>query len=401
MNPPRPSIRRALRPATGVRRGVVVGMLLVAMLLLVGLMGLAWNVSQLAYARGQLRTACEAAALAGAAELMDEDVLRTAHNQGDDVAAARLKAQQYAATNVSHGRPVVLDLNVDNDPRGDIVIGWVDQPGVPGANFQPWQGTGPINTIRVTASRRMATGNPIALWSGRLLGITHGAALSVASATLDNRIYGFRTRGAVCLPLVPLAAECQSWLSQATTPAASGGNDQYSVDYTAESVASGSDGIPEIELRAALSSSSSAGSSQVGGNFVPLVLEQSGEDARQRQLRQGLATVDLLSRDGEFSMNELGQLLMPTAPGFDATWVEDLLSIQGVSRVWPLGEPSAGGYQITGFGAAVVVNAWIDTQTQPPQLVVAVQPALLVTNTALAGPGASFNPWIAKLMLTE
>ena len=177
-----------------------------------------------------------------------------------------------------------------------------------------------------------------------------------ARATLDNCIYGFRPVAGINLQLVPLAAQSQTWFTQAQTPAVAGTNDNYAVNYDAETVVAGSDGIPEIELQAALSSASST------STLIGLLIRPSadpGDTGRQTQLVTGLTATDLVDLGGLFSIGIDGELILPTTNLFDPNWLQAFLNIQGQKRIWPLGSPATGtppGYDIANFGCAVVVN---------------------------------------------
>jgi hypothetical protein len=52
------------------------------------------------------------------------------------------------------------------------------------------------------------------------------------------------------------------------------------------------------------------------------------------------------------------------------------------------------------FAAGIVVDAYVDEQAKPQQLVICVEPTVMATSTAVCRPGIQPNPWIAKLLLS-
>jgi hypothetical protein len=91
----------------------------VLLIVLIGLTGLALDWGYVAWTGGQLQTAADAAAIAGAAHVRH------------DIAQARTAAVDLAGENEAAGQPVALNRNdaadTINDPSGDIVIGRYDR----------------------------------------------------------------------------------------------------------------------------------------------------------------------------------------------------------------------------------------------------------------------------------
>jgi len=121
---------------TTARAGSVV--VVIALVLLV-LMGFAALVIDLGYARlvkGQLQSAADAAALAGAQRIDGSE---------EGLAQARLTAVEIAQTNRARGDALVLDANLSNDPEGELVLGIWD-----GHSFSPSTSAAAVNAVRVT-----------------------------------------------------------------------------------------------------------------------------------------------------------------------------------------------------------------------------------------------------------
>lgn len=397
--------RHPLRNRRTDRRGLSAGILLVAMTLIVAVVGLAFNVARLSLAERQLRGGCEAAALAGAAELLDEHVLMGTEYPADDALAARYVAQLYAARNGIDQRPVVLDFNPANDPRGDLVVGWVDNPSDLRSPLRPWTGAGPINCLEVTAPAIRARGTALPLWAGRMLGLAEADVVVRARATLDPRLVGFRPEPHVKVPVLPLVVTAEVWHAQAAASAGSE-NDRYTVDPATGRILTGADGVVEVTL------------------FVPqdpMPDDQTAPDvmaaafappagwsleAFATQLREGLSQADLARLGGELLATRDAPLEVPAATVPLDAWTAVLPGVAGVNRVWPVGQTASGEAtnpgtaQITEFVAGRLVDIRWRTGDKPG-LELIVQPSVLASSSAVVAPGHEPNPWIAKLQLTR
>ena len=127
-------------------RGVALVWTAIVVLVLILFVGLSIDVGKLCLVHHQMQNASDAAALAGA-NLVRGDRLQ-----------ARLQAQRIARENAAERKPVLLDLNVSNDPNGDIVIGWYNmdlQTFIPATSESDFVNAMAVNTVRSEA--RMAS----------------------------------------------------------------------------------------------------------------------------------------------------------------------------------------------------------------------------------------------------
>lgn len=383
------------------RRGAVVGMLLLAMIGLTGFLGLALGVVRMHETRAQLRCACQAAALAGAAELLG-DVPQSnggSSNAGPagNVVRARQAARFFASRNRVGGAPIVLDANVSNDPRGDIVAGWinpagpVDQPiHLPTAE-QPME----INTLRVTARLKGNTLDRATLWLGGMLGTKSLDIAAQAQATIDRRIAGFRPEPGVRAPVAPLVADYAAWIAEMTKPAAADVNDLYAVDPLTNLVIAGADGVPEMTLVCGPSTTAAE-------NCAVLQLATEIDTANVWFVRcvDGLSRGDLAAYGGELVVrNGVCPVNTEASPPTELPYA--LMDVVGQVRAWPLGERTSDGWTVVGFAAARIVAVRPAAGSQNKAWEFVVQPATLVCSQAVASPDINLNPWIAKLELTQ
>ncbi|MBX3414544.1 MAG: hypothetical protein KF708_17790 [Pirellulales bacterium] len=401
------SRRRALR-AGGSRRGALSGMLVVGLILLFAVLGLALELGLIAHVQVQLQTATDAAALAGAAELLDESVLRPGESPDwtDDIELALKQSQVFAASNVAGGQTVAILPNPQNDPNGDFIVAWLESSTNPGEVPQLYPDSGRCNTLIVRAQRTQGRGNPVPLWFSPVVGIATADVLAESRATLDQRICGFRPQGLGAIPVVPLAALAKgsqdAWFEQSQTTPIEGVNDKYTVDYRTGVVTKGPDGIPEIELKSPLEDDAGT-----DGNFLVLEFNPDPQQQNQfqRQLELGLTAADLVDQNGQLLLDKSGQLVVP-GTGINEKLLGRLTTIVGENRVWPLfseqtDSDGTTAVVLTGFAAGRIVDARVN---EDDEAVVLVQASTLVTGTALVrelGPHDQRNPWIARLCLTR
>lgn len=390
------------------RRGSGTLLMLVIVLVMMAVLGATIELALVYQVHLQLQGAADTAALAGAVELLDDDVLRPGNrpNLHDDVRRARRAAVAYAAANVAAAVPVECDANFENDPAGDVVVGWVDEPRSVQSPLLPWDGSGTVNTLQVRLHRTAERGNPVALWFTSILGLSQADVEARGQASIDRRVFGFRPTREDNVPLVPLAILRRGgdgWFDQAFAPADASWNDRYHVDERTGAVTPGPDGIPEIELR--ITPPGAEATARDNAGFLLLDKEQSSSELA-RQIATGMGRDDLQAHGGQLALTADGTLALPGSKSISRELIAALRGIQGVKRVWPLYRThrDLGGmsvFELDGFVAGQVVDVQVSGDGQ---LIVLVQPCLLVTATALTGRtrfGPEMNHWIAKLVLSR
>jgi hypothetical protein len=389
------------------------GALVVGLVVGVGVMALTLNVGKVYQTHDQLKLACEAAALAGAAELIDESTIHGVNDQQGDILAARFAAQRIASRHLIEGQPLNLDPNVTNLPIGDITVGYTPYPGHLGQPVLLSDAKGRCNSVTVTASRHQARGNPVSLLFGGLFGSPTANVSCSAQACIDSRVVGFRPKGATGAPIVPILLESKSWYDQRQGTLTQW-NDRYSVNPETNVHSEGPDGVIEIEFRCPLGDSS-AGSNPAGspanstvGRCALFVAGGNHADVQMvyRQCETGFAQSELQPWNGELIVPKDGELNVVALERAEQYYSDGLWAIRGQRRVFPLCVPyeqagQGGRWAITEFVGGVVVDAYVDFSQTPRQLVVCVQPGVIATSTAVTDPNADEHPSIAKLLLTH
>jgi len=388
MNRNRNTIRRSAARRRQ-RRGVVVLHVLVALLLLLLVASLAINWAWLTLVARNLQSRADAAALAGAPGLLDEDLLRDhAGDQADD----RLEAEAR-----------VDDSRVRNNQRNasslqiapsDLVVtpGVVDDPTLgAAAQFAPAL---PYNTLEVLAKRTSAGVNPLT-WLLNVSGVGPGTLSVTARAALDNLLVGFQPTHERRSPIVPLAIDVQAWKNART-------QDKFP---------SGGNAVKEIVVKLGTFESNSVVTNSAliayTGWFLP--------DQVLDQVRNGLAPSHLPNGIGQ-----LGPVKSSAAPvlfrgsnkvvsSFISQFAEVLQSLVDENldarRIFllydsqdPQTNVAAGHYRIVGFVAARVCQAEFTSN----HLQLTLEPCFLLHPTAWTDSGADQpNLYIHKLRLVR
>jgi hypothetical protein len=398
------------KSSRGTRRGLASSLLLVSLVLTLGLLGLAVELSLVQHVQLQLQDAADAAALAGAPELFDRSVLYPGQKPDikADIEKAFATARKWAAENVAAGDLVRLgDSRAFADE--DLTAGWLAEPLNRREPMIEWPQTKQVNTLRVHAERSHRRGNPVRMIMARMAGLGSADVEGEAWATIDQRVYGFRPQMDGVIPVIPVSVpaygESVGWFDQATQPALAGTTDRFSWDEHTGTVKEGPDGIPEIEVTFQIDSQEAS----VSPSTILLWIGDApaaNEHRALRQCRDGITQTDLVDYNEQLALDKELSLWVPGTSEMSAELVECLKNLTGDVRVWPLfnsiddqSDPLR--CQLTNFGAGGIVDVRADDQGL---IQVRVQPTVMVVSTALVRPlrkNQQPNPWIAKLFLTH
>lgn len=392
------------------RRGILALGLVIFLPVLMIVMGLVLELALVGEVREQLQSAADAAALAGAAELLDEDRLKigTTPNIEDDAQAAQRFAALFCNYNLGLGQPWITF----SDKPCLLGFGHVANPTDRTSPFEAWDGVSDINqleinTLQVYVERSRRFGNQVPLRLAPFFGMVEARIGVQAAATVDRRVYGFRPKNGAPIFVAPLTITrdglAQAWFEQANAAPVATVNDNFTVDPATDSVTAGADGIPEITVTAPLPNGNPPDATDTLGT---LLFGFTGSDPGgiANQLRVGLEPIDLYERDGQLALDENNLLQVDGRSEVDADVVVVLQDLIGKKRIWPLSSirPDLGQtgvvYDVTDFAAGRVVSA---SNEPPGKLTVVIQPTTMPTTTALVRDGQALNPYLAKLYLTR
>jgi hypothetical protein len=401
-------MRLPTKPATGVQRtGSIHTLLIFVTILILGLLGMALGHARLWTIRVELQNSGDAAVLAAAEVLVDDDLLRgtLCANPGGIpslLELARLEANLYAGRNPVNGREFQLDPNLDNEANGDIVFGNLDQPRgktfvlAENVNDPSNISLADINTIRINARLLQSRGNAPGLLFPQFTGQSYHNVVARSSAMLDCDVIGFRHIVEKPIPLAPLAlladygqTDARSWNKQIE---AKSGTDEYVLDPSTKQFTQdpSGDGLPEFAAVLPLEDGH-----KVDANVSLLFLGAGKSDPDRfkvlnNQLVSGITQADLADLGGEFVLDANNQLRVPGSElgSSNSSDVDDLrnallvLKAAGEVRIWPLycgfqdGDPV-----VCGFVAARVAE--VEPLSSGEPLRFTLQPTMIASSAAV------------------
>jgi hypothetical protein len=431
-----------LTPRSSRRRAVMIPWFLVATLALFLVIYATWFLISHRNRQEELQVAAEAASLAGAIALADEELL-TDHDDRLEVVRERARAAtlKYAHCNFVDARRLKLDPKGLNCPDGELVLGHLDCPD--SRDFDCTLENPELNAVRVKVKR--------------------GGTIAAATAYVDRDVIGFRPQGCNPLPVVPLAILADAFPSPLFPQRESWdthiggrlGTCHWLIDpetHKPRRIREGErdDRIPEIHVCFSTKRGRSNGR-------VARIGDDPAEDAVWRQVRDGISRCDLRPFGGELVLPDPRRtsepLLLPRIELSEDDLKEfaqafSKLLLTGERRVWMLysprfdrrhkhgedegeresetdgnkddkkdsedngekdgakhgekdGEPVIG---VVGFVAAQVM----DVRLHKDKLCVVLQPGTRITDTAITdckrrelGPRPIHNPYVCRIRLVE
>ena len=365
------------------RTGVSGLSLLIALPVFLALIGLVVYIGLLRDVRYEAQGGADAAALAGARLLAEDSLLLRDRYQTPmqtRVRQARQMAQTIGQLNFAGDERLSLDLNVTNNPEGDIVIGQLDRP--LRGTFRPlppdpesWDNSA-INAVRVTVRRSALPG----LWGGES---PQQAVVAQATAFLDWRVVGYRPSHDRPIPLVPIALysdpsgeDIRSWEGQWHRRTL----DIWSYDRSNQRWQAGADGLPEI-VQTLGGTGLTAGPAlflQIGVEDFSGTLHQIQEGIRRAELERQFGAGGFVLR-GDNKVDVPGAAGLPPVGSYTRTRLLEVLQEMagtGQARLWPLYsvyDTLQGQVRVHGWTAARLV----EIQTQGANLLLVLQPCVL------------------------
>jgi Flp pilus assembly protein TadG len=311
------------------RRGAVAVLTAILLVVLLGIVAFAVDIGWMVLAESELQNASDAAALAGAGQLMDPSVqfslpLNTATNQASILSAAQTSAKTYAKNFASYNRAGGISNMVLLDT--DIEFGLTDASG----NYTKYTGNSTYansfpNTIKVTLRLDSTTGGngPLGLFFGPVLGMSTVDLTATASSTIyTGSVDNFNSTPNA--GILPMTVDVNAWNTFLATGQSSDGTIHLD-----------SNGLPQMQLYPS--------PSLAPGNFGMLSLDDSSNSASAIRgwIDSGLASSDLATLQGDhllpLSSHDTTLWDWKGAPGFKAS---DLNSLAvGTTYLLPLFKP--------------------------------------------------------------
>jgi Flp pilus assembly protein TadG len=228
------------------RRGNSILLLTLALPVFVGFVALAVDTGMLGVAQAELSTASDAAALAGAQQLADDERLTGTANVAAEVTAANASAASIGQANSVLGvAPLIVQNTSNSAGHGDILVGYLD-PTNPSSTLDTTSATeAKWNSVQVTAKRTSDHVGLVPTYFAKLMGFG-GTVVSVQSTATawPYSIKGFQGDGVNNAHLLPIVLDVTTYndMIAGTT------QDQYTWNPTTQTVSSGADGVTESVL---------------------------------------------------------------------------------------------------------------------------------------------------------
>jgi Flp pilus assembly protein TadG len=311
------------------RRGAVAPLTAILMIVLIGMAAFAVDIGWMVVAQSELQDAADAAALAGAGQLMSPSVqfslpLQTATNQASILSAAQTSAKTYAKNFAGYHKAGGVSNLVLLD--NDIEFGLTDSKG----NYTKYTGntlyaTSFPNTIKVTLRLDSTQGGngPLSLFFGSVMGqgttnVTATASATIYTGTVDN------FSNSANAGLLPMTVDVNAWNNFLATGTSSDG--LIHLD---------GNGLPQMQVYPS--------PSLAPGNFGMLSLDDSSNSASAIAgwIDNGLSSCDLSALQTAkllpLSKHDTTQWDWKGAPGFKASDLNDLTV--GKTYLLPLFKP--------------------------------------------------------------
>ena len=369
------------------RKGSVLVFTAMMMVVMMGLLALAVDVGYLQNARCQLQKSADAAALAAAAELIDNEAVSGSPNMSDEITSARGMAIQFAAANTVCSTAPVVDANTGNNTSGDVVVGYIADLS---DSHAPMSTTNQdlFNSVQVRVRRNTIRNGDVPHFFAKVLGLNGAGVEGTATAAIMKNIKGFRTPDdGSNLGLLPFALDEQTW----TGLLAGGGTDSWSWDEATDTLSAGGDGVREVNLfPQGTGSPGNRGTVDIGPS------NNSTSDIA-RQILHGITESDLNALGGKIEFDANGELFLNGDTGISAGVKDELASIRGEPRTIPIfrevhGPGNNAQYTIVAFAGVRIME--VDLTGAASSKKVIIQPAKVVTRGAIPNDGATSSYFV-------
>lgn len=363
------------------RKGNVLVLTMFSMVCLIALLALTVDLGYIKVARTELQRSADAAALAGAWELIDEDALYGNDGSCYLECAARTKASEYAGLNLVSTQGLELDYQ-------DVQVGYLSNPFDP--TSQMLSGTGnPPNAVQVSVRKTSSLNGEVPLFFARFLGFDGSSLQAQATAALVNSVIGWTTPSSgENVDLLPFALDQVTWLALVEDGV---GEDDWTRDPDTGLPTSGSDGILEVNLFPQdTGAPGNRGTVDIGSN------NNSTADIA-RQILEGVSPEDLEYHDGEIKLDENGELFLNGDTGISAGVKDELASIKGNPRTILIfrevqGPGNNATYTIVGFAGIRIMDVKLTGKMSSKR--VTIQPAIHVSQGAIPSSNAQTSQFV-------
>lgn len=371
------------------RRGAAAVSVAVCGTVILGFAALAIDVGMLYHVRAEAQRSADAAALAGAWKLLDEERLHGGVGLNTVIANTRQSVSSLAGDNQVFNSAPSLDANTANAADGDIVIGCLNDLFSLSEPISTQGDPAQFNAISVHLRRDSERNGPIPLLFAQVLGLKESEVATRAMAAISDAVAGFKvTQESGNAEIIPLALHIDAWrdLIAASENQADGvytTGDHYRADAERQTVSAGPDKTYELDLYPG------AGPTHLPpGNFgtVDIGNPNNSTPDISRQIRYGLNAEDLAYFGGELKFDANGQILLEGDTGLSAAIKDDLTAIIGQPRVIPLfsevnGPGNNSVFKVVAFAGIRVLDVKLSGPMAKKHVI--IQPAVVVSDAVI------------------
>ena len=355
------------------RRGAAIILAAFLMGVLVSMLALSIDIGYIAASKAEARRTADAAALAGAWQMVD-----SAAQSGNS--SASLDAVNDAAKNMAS-----LNLVCNSAPslsiagqETDITIGYLSS--LESNATLSTDSNNPYRAVRARVRKNEASNGQVPLFFARFFGQTGRDMIVESTAATAMQIKGFNSpaSGAANLNLLPFALDEQTWIALLN----GGGTDSYKFTASNSSVTGGTDGIKEVNLYPqGTGSPGNRGTVDIGSS------NNSTADL-SRQITGGISSQDLFALGKPLVLDGNGSMTLNGDTGISAGVKDELASIIGQTRIIPVFSSVTG----NGNNANYTIVRWVGVRIMAVKLTgsmsskyLIVQPASVIARNVVVG----------------
>ncbi len=376
------------------RRGVSFAMVVVSLVMMLGMASMTVDIGMMYRARNEAQSSADAAAMAAAWRLMDQNRLRGSSYVTTVTNAARQAAVDYAARNPIINESPSLDSNTGNSSSGDVVMGRLDDPGDANESLD-FGNPSRFNAVHVFLHRDDVRNGPIDLFFASVFGHQTADVSASATAAFYDGVVGWKVNATTGnAGLLPIALHVNAWNNLLAGTQTTG--DSFSYDPTTGAVTSGNDGILELNLYPG------AGTGQLPpGNFGTVDIGSPNNSTADltRQIRYGVSESDLAYFGGSLELGDDGIIMLNGDTGLSAAIKDDLTSIIGKPRAIPIFDNVSGNgnnamYRVVGFVGIRILDVKLTGAMNGKKVI--IQPAYLLDDAVVVGENTGQSAFVFK-----
>jgi hypothetical protein len=331
--------------------------------------------------------------MASAWEMLNENRLRGTDYLSAVQRQARDAAANFAFRNYVCGSGPAVDLNSENQPNGDVVLGrYAD------GTLTTEGGAATYNAVRVRVQRSKTRNSEVPFFFARIFGIKSEASSAEAVAMFRDGISGFRaTRSTGNTSLLPFALDIKEW----NKLLAGSGPDNWGYDPTSKQIYSGGDGVREIKLYPEKKTASGI----TPGNFGTIDIggTDNSNSVLKRQISDGVSAEDLAYHGGELKLDPVSQTLtLNGETGLSVGMDLALPDAVGEARTIPLYSKVVSGGNTAQFTIVAFVGVRILTfDLNGSNKYIMIQPAVVVDDSAISSNSPTSYNVYQPVMLVQ